>query len=56
LTRLVIDASVLLSASVAAPATPLSQIYMHYPPRADAARRLSAAFGSEAEQMMGETA
>ncbi len=33
-----------------------TQIYMHYRPRADAARRLSAAFGSEAEQMVGETA
>ena len=33
-----------------------TQIYMHYRPRADAARRLSAAFGSEAEQMAEETA
>ena len=33
-----------------------TQIYMHRRPRADAARRLSAAFGSEAEQMVGETA
>lgn len=33
-----------------------TQIYMHYRPRADAARRLSAAFGSEAEQMVGEAA
>jgi integrase len=33
-----------------------TQIYMHYRPRADAARRLSTAFGSEAEQMVGETA
>jgi integrase len=33
-----------------------TQIYMHYRPRADAARRLSAAFGSEAKQMVGETA
>jgi integrase len=33
-----------------------TQIYMHYRPRADAARRLSAAFGSEAERMVGETA
>jgi integrase len=33
-----------------------TQIYMHYRPRADAARRLSAAFGSEVKQMVGETA
>jgi integrase len=33
-----------------------TQIYMHYRPRADAARRLSAAFGSEAEQTGRETA
>jgi integrase len=33
-----------------------TQIYMHYRPRADAARRLSEAFGSEAEQMVGQAA
>jgi integrase len=32
-----------------------TQIYMHYRPRADAARRLSAAFGSEAEQLVEVT-
>jgi integrase len=32
-----------------------TQIYMHYRPRADAARRLSAAFGSEAEQLVAAT-
>jgi integrase len=33
-----------------------TQIYMHYRPRADAARRLSAAFGAPAEQLVGESA
>jgi integrase len=33
-----------------------TQIYMHYRPRADAAQRLSAAFGSEAEHLVGEAA
>jgi integrase len=32
-----------------------TQIYMHYRPRADAARRLSAAFGSQAEQLVAVT-
>lgn len=32
-----------------------TQIYMHYRPRADAARRLSAAFGSETEQLVEVT-
>lgn len=33
-----------------------TQIYMHYCPRADAARRLSAAFGGASEQLAGEPA